>query len=672
MVKRERNIKTEKFARHRKINIVHYVTRQYMQINKKRTFTTFIGIMFMVMLMTCVFVGKDTAVKYLQSMAAAKQGSWHAIIYDVNKEKRNQVERLEGVDRAAASVDFGMAEFDRSNNEERPYLNFKAYEKDCFNWYNIMVTSGRLPQNKNEIIVSKACIDDGSNLKIGDTVEAEFFERTITGVQKDSNVTVFPYYGFEIKKGETLAPPQDFMYVENNEDLQENKEYTGKKETYTVVGFMKTPFFESENGAAYTAITYLDNETAKTVENINISLTFVFDMKNDAMSNLEELMDIVGDARLEYNDYVLMFSGDSSDSTFYLLVNIMTVFFVALIMLASIILIYNVFNLSFRERCRYLGMLSSVGATARQKRSNIYYEAFYLLVPALFAGILLGFVIIKAGMSMLKPFIAQFLSLLNLDEPAAVTLCINVKAILLIVIVSVVTVLISSFLPARKIGKIGAVESIRGNENQKNKIYRIQKRNIKWFGAEGLLAGAGLKRQGRKKKSISLSIIIFMVILLVTAFGSGAIHKVADNKTKNYNLSHKLKENQGCLSFLPDQSDLTKEEYLNKRRGYDTLKEELRNNPNVLNMQEISESMFVGSVDSGVLSGEYWDAYYDVIKQYYDNNYTKKEFEKEYKAAYNHAINVIAMDNKTLSDIADKTGADYENTAAMILCRLRI
>ena len=59
------------------------------------------------------------------------------------------------------------------------------------------------------------------------------------------------------------------------------------------------------------------------------------------------------------------------------------VFFTILIMAASMVLIANVFQLSFRERSLYLGMLSSVGATGRQKRSSVYYEAGSLLLVAL-------------------------------------------------------------------------------------------------------------------------------------------------------------------------------------------------------------------------------------------------------------------------------------------------
>ena len=45
--------------------IVFKVTRAYMKKNRKRTIITFLGIMLMVMMMTAVFVGKDTFMTYL-------------------------------------------------------------------------------------------------------------------------------------------------------------------------------------------------------------------------------------------------------------------------------------------------------------------------------------------------------------------------------------------------------------------------------------------------------------------------------------------------------------------------------------------------------------------------------------------------------------------------------
>ena len=71
--------------------IVHQVTKEYMKKNRRRTITTLLGIVFMVMLMTCVFVGKDTAVSYLEEVASLEKGSWHLNVYDVTFEEYEKI-----------------------------------------------------------------------------------------------------------------------------------------------------------------------------------------------------------------------------------------------------------------------------------------------------------------------------------------------------------------------------------------------------------------------------------------------------------------------------------------------------------------------------------------------------------------------------------------------------
>ena len=46
--------------------IIFQVTKTYMKKNKKRTIITFAGILVMVILMTAVFVGKDTVMDFMR------------------------------------------------------------------------------------------------------------------------------------------------------------------------------------------------------------------------------------------------------------------------------------------------------------------------------------------------------------------------------------------------------------------------------------------------------------------------------------------------------------------------------------------------------------------------------------------------------------------------------
>ena len=70
--------------------IIFQVTGTYMAKNRKRTLVTFLGILLMVILMTAVFIGKDTLLEYVKNAAAADKGVWHYQVYDISREQADQ------------------------------------------------------------------------------------------------------------------------------------------------------------------------------------------------------------------------------------------------------------------------------------------------------------------------------------------------------------------------------------------------------------------------------------------------------------------------------------------------------------------------------------------------------------------------------------------------------
>lgn len=226
-------------------NIVHYVTARYMKQNKKRTFTTFLGIVLMVTLMTCVFVGKDTGMAFMEYAVSLKDGKWHVSFYDTDKKGLEEAKKLPYVKETALSANYGNTEFPFSASKSRPYLTVKVYTENCFDWMNIELKEGRFPKNGSELLLSESVLKDGAEIKIGDTVSAEFFNRSITGIGKKGEKTVFPFWNIKVEAGKTVEVPQDFpFYGEENPSIRENREYTGKKQTYKIVGIMETPGFE--------------------------------------------------------------------------------------------------------------------------------------------------------------------------------------------------------------------------------------------------------------------------------------------------------------------------------------------------------------------------------------------------------------------------------------------
>src|SRR5690625_4022197 len=84
-------------------------------------------------------------------------------------------------------------------------------------------------------------------------------------------------------------------------------------------------------------------------------------------------------------------------TTFFSLVAII----MGIIIIGSVSLIYNAFAISVSERSRHLGMLSSVGATRKQKRNSVFFEGLVIGLVSIPLGIVSGL----AGMGITFYFI---------------------------------------------------------------------------------------------------------------------------------------------------------------------------------------------------------------------------------------------------------------------------
>ncbi len=648
-------------------NIVHYVTGQYMRQNKKRSLTTFFGIVFTVLLMTCVFVGRESAITYLEEVASQKNGKWHYTLYDITPQKRAELEALPYVSGTAASLSLGLTDFPASANPERPYLNVKAYEPQAISWNNIRLTEGRLPENSGEIVLSSACLKDGSGVTLGDSIDARFFQRSITGLPgTDTTKTYFPALSLEIARGKTKDLPLTFPHFPENNDFRIDLLWTGQRGHYTVVGFMEPPSFEPSYAAGYTALTLAEPDSLALAESYSLFLQTSTNRDTPAGA-LSLLWQIAGEENVESNDYLLAFSGNSSDSTMNLMVDLMTGFFLLLILAVSVVLIYNVFNISFRERSRYLGMLSSVGATARQKRSSVYFEAGILLLAALPVGILAGFGVVLGGLRIMEPYVVQLVYGGIQQEAPAVSLTLSWQALAAVALASVVTVLLSAFLPAWKIGKIGPIASIQGGH-----VLRAQKGRAKTHirgGAEGMLAHSFLHRQGRNQRSLFLAVTAFLLVLTVASFGVSQVIGIIEYKADApVSLDVAVQERDCILHYDRSSED--------GPAFYNALKQALETRPEVASLKPWYSSMFALDVDTSFYSEEYWAAFLDIAEEYLGQGFSREELEQKYVLDRNCTVNLLVPDDETLRQIAKRCGADqalvFEGQGAILLNEVQL
>lgn len=91
-----------------------------------------------------------------------------------------------------------------------------------------------------------------------------------------------------------------------------------------------------------------------------------------------------------FNDNVLRFMGLSENNIFNTFLYSVGGILIILIMIGSIFLIYNSFNISLNERTHQFGILSSVGATAKQLRNSVLFEGICIGAIGIPIGIIMG------------------------------------------------------------------------------------------------------------------------------------------------------------------------------------------------------------------------------------------------------------------------------------------
>ncbi|MCI8481572.1 MAG: ABC transporter permease [Clostridia bacterium] len=191
---------------------------------------------------------------------------------------------------------------------------------------------------------------------------------------------------------------------------------------------------------------------------------------------------------------------------------------ITVIMIGSILVIYNSFAISVSERKKQFGMLSSVGATKKQIKKSVLYEGLVLGMIGIPIGIISGIcgigITLRIVNNLLKPMIMEEGMNWNLH------LVISWESIIIAAVLIGITIYLSVMLPARRASKISEVEAIRGNDEIKIKAKKLKTRKFirRWFGIEGELALKNLKRSKKKYRTTVISLMI-SIILFVSVSG---------------------------------------------------------------------------------------------------------------------------------------------------------
>lgn len=477
------------------MNVFNKVTLESLKKNRTRTIVTIIGIMLSAA-MTCA---STTFVSSMQNFVLRceiySSGDWHGAVYDAAYKDYEDIRDSGKVSSAAYAQVLGYAKID-SANERKPYLYVLGGDvaSGYFETMPVHLILGTLPKDSTEIILPEHLTSNGKvNYKLGDTVTLDVGDRTLDGRRLGQDTPVYTY------DSETQVEVMSGERLENTEPR-----------TYTVVGIYERPAFEDYSAPGYTALTAADTKSA---DQSPIHCYFKLHKPAGVYDFMKE-MGYTQEYRYAYNTKVLLYSGTAPFDSFLTAFYSLAAIIIALIVFGSVSLIYNAFSISVSERTRQFGLLSSVGATRKQLRRMVLFEALAVSIVGIPLGILVGI----GGIGITLLLIGdKFFSIVRVDIP--MRLCVSWQAVVIAAVIALVTVLISAWIPSKRATRASAVEAIRQSMDIKvsGRPVRTSKLAYKLFGLPGVLAGKHYKRNRKKYRTTVVSLFMSIVLFVSAA-----------------------------------------------------------------------------------------------------------------------------------------------------------
>lgn len=520
------------------MNIFHKVTLESMKKSRTRTLVTIIGVALSAAMITGVVTFGVSLLDYLARGASIKYGSWQVAFPNVTAQFASEMAQNEEVSQSVAYENIGYAKLEGSKNPDKPYLFIAGIKEEDPKMLPVRLLAGRMPENSQEVVLSGSVLHNGGvKVSVGDTLKLEVGQR-MSGSQMLSQNEAYRY--------------------------EKEKLVATKSQSYKVVGISQRMGFENYMAPGYTILTKTDGSTMQ--DQVSLFVT----LKNPHHLT-RYLKGTAGQEAHYINDNVLRFMGLAEDHLFNTLLYSVGGVVVLIIMVGSIFLIYNSFNISLNERMHQFGILASVGATEKQLRNAVLFEGGCIGMIGIPIGILLGIGCIDLVMEILSKNFSQIMY-----EGVTIHLVLSMLAIIAAAIISYVTILISAYIPAKKAASMPVMDCIRQTTEVKLSARKVKTSSWmqKLYGLEGTLALKNFKRNKKRYRSVVLSLVFSMVLFIsVNTFviylkqesGKAAVFTTYDIGIDTSNMSDQ--EMIGLYEKLKDTKDVYES-------GYSTLLEE--------------------------------------------------------------------------------------------------
>ncbi|WP_368491061.1 ABC transporter permease [Clostridium sp. BJN0013] len=424
------------------------ITDKYLKHNKKRMLLTILGIILSVALITSVglFI-KSLQNSFIESTIKS-EGGFHVKISNISNEDYNELKNNAKID--SIGIQENWLECDVNEGKKIEIDKFDKNSLELLPDYYKAI-KGRLPQKEGEIAFENWIFKYMDNSpKIGDTIKL----KTASGQMKNFKIT-------------GIIPNQ----------IQ--TQYNG-----IALGMTYSNKFDIERSTIYMTI-YKSGGIRNTVDELSKKF------KENCISN----------------KHLLDYSGEGSNDLNKSLYSTAAIVIVIIIM-ATIAIIYNSFQISVMERIKQFGLLRAVGATPLQIRKIVLREASIISAAGIPLGLLGG---IFAMFVVSKVF-----SIMSGTLFGTLKIVIPYYVLIISALVGLAAVYISAFIPARSAGKVSPLAAISSRAYiSREKINRNRGRILKKFlNIESVMAFKNIKRNRKKFRVTVFSMVISIALFI--------------------------------------------------------------------------------------------------------------------------------------------------------------
>lgn len=485
------------------MKILFLYTKRMLAANKARTAVTFAGIVLSFALLTAVITGTSSLFHFFSEFMKVRDGDYYGVIYNCDEEDEARLAQSEEVTQSCRMGIVGIAN-KGFGTETGLSLSRKAYvvigsvDADYFDTMGVKLIEGRLPETDNEVIIPQMMTTYGNDFHVGDTITWQIGERL----------------GAD---GRIIQHQQQIQEDRNSEDGCEKETIQVEQtKTYTIVGISTNPGYQNTYEPCFLVLT---TGVQTTTSDIYLKTKSIDDTNDFIAKNF-------GDHQSKMNETLLRYFGKGVSDVRYTLFGMCAVLMVV-IAVASVALIYNSFSISLTERTRQFGLFKSIGATRFQVMTSVFFEAGFLAVSAIPAGLFIGCAGVSCVFKILKNNFDAMINSAGAAYVGCVSITFYTKVWYLVVaaVAGIITILISAMVPAMRAGRISPIEAIRQTNDIKDPKFAKSIRGCgilgTVFGVGGLIAHRNAKRNRKAYRAISFSLAICLFLFLG---GSGFIY----------------------------------------------------------------------------------------------------------------------------------------------------